>query len=142
MKSKAPAFQLYAADFLTDTMDWSAAQVGVYFRLLLYEWINGAIPNDYKRMARIAGIDIGNFKKCYLQDIAEKLTLNSKGELVNERLEDTREKQQKYIENQRIAGKKGADKRWKSDSDPNGNPNDDPNGRKMALQSSSSPFKE
>jgi len=95
-----PAFQLYAADFYMDTVGWSVAQVGIYFRLLMYEWVNESLPNDIKRLARIAGIDVGNFKKCYLQDISNKFTANGGGELVNLRLEETRGKQRKYRESQ------------------------------------------
>lgn len=138
---KAPAFQLYAADFLVDTLDWSATQVGIYFRLLMYEWVNGSIPNDCKRMARISGVDVGNFKKCYLQDIENKFVPNGEGDLVNLRLERTREKQANYIKSQQESGKRGAEKRWRKDSKPISDPISDPNGENMALQSSSSTIK-
>jgi len=133
---KAPAFQLYASDFLVDTLDWSATQVGIYFRLLMYEWVNGSIPNDCIRMARISGIDVGNFKKCYLQDIEKKFTVNSGGELINARLEKTRQEQDNYRKSQSESGKRGAEKRWKKDSEPNSDPIDEPNSENIALQSS------
>ena len=137
-KNDPPAFQLYAADFYMDTTAWSATQVGIYFRLLMHEWVNGSIPNDEKRLARIGGIDPGNFKKAWVQDISKKFTSNGEGDLVNRRLEAEREKQRNYYESQRKAGYKGAKRRWGKYSDPNSNPNGNPNGENMALQSSSS----
>jgi len=61
-------------------------------------------------------------------------------------MEEGRSKLLKYIESQRESGKRGAEKRWKQDSnpigDPNGKPNGDGYGEKMALPSSSSNNKE
>ena len=48
---KSPAFRLYASDFYMDTQTWSNEEVGVYLRLLLYQWINGSIPNDENLLA-------------------------------------------------------------------------------------------
>ena len=53
-------------------------------------------------------------------------------------MESIREKQDNYRESQAIAGKKGAEKRWNIDSNPNGDPIGNPNGEMIALQSSSS----
>ena len=53
-------------------------------------------------------------------------------------MESIREKQDNYRESQAIAGKKGAEKRWNVDSNPNGDPIGEPNGETIALQSSSS----
>lgn len=53
--SKAPAFQLYASDLLTDVMDWTDEQVGAHLRLLCWSWVNRrGIPRDFDRMCRIA----------------------------------------------------------------------------------------
>ncbi len=52
---KAPAFQFYAADFITDTLDWTDEQVGAHVRLLAWSWVNRrGIPRDFDRMCRIA----------------------------------------------------------------------------------------
>ncbi len=48
-KGKAPAFQLFAADALVDTASWTVDEVGIYFRLLMTEWVNGPLPNDEAR---------------------------------------------------------------------------------------------
>ena len=53
--NKPPAFQLYAADFYMDTLGWTNEMVGFYFRLLMAQWVNGYIPNDLEKLARIGG---------------------------------------------------------------------------------------
>jgi len=47
---KKPAFFFYASDFLVDTAEWTAQEVGVYIRLLCHEWVNGSIPMEIKRI--------------------------------------------------------------------------------------------
>ena len=110
---KAPAFQLYAADFYMDTAGWTAAEVGAYFRLLMHEWVNGPLPADNSSRARIAGVDVRNMQKMWSAVIAKKFTADIAGMYVNSRLESTREEQQEYSKNQRDRGIKGAEKRWK-----------------------------
>lgn len=144
-----PAYQYYAADFDEDTASWDVNEVGIYQRLLNYEWINGwdqeGLPNDRKRLARIARCSYKKFLKGWTI-IEKKFSQNGKGFLVNRRMEEGREKLLKYIESQRESGKRGAEKRWKQDGDPIAepisDPNDEPYGQKMALPSSSSLKKE
>lgn len=135
---KAPAFQLYAQDFDMDTASWSSSEVGIYMRLLMYEWVNGALPNDMKSLARICRMDGGNFSKCWCPNVKGKFTINAKGELTNRRLEEEREKQLNYRESQTKKGKIGNAKRWGNDR--RGDSNGDGNGDRtdIALQSSSS----
>lgn len=140
-----PAFQLYAADFYMDTEEWTVEEIGIYTRLLFYEWVNNDLPTDYTRLARIAGCSLKRFQKGFCQ-VQSKFSQNGKGRLVNRKLEEIREKQWKYREEQARKGKKGAEKRWESDSHghsngySHGHSNGDGtgNGRDMALQSSSS----
>lgn len=113
--SKSPAFQLYAADFYMDTAAWSATQVGAYFRLLMHEWVNGPLPNNMTKLARIAGLDPRNMQKCWSAELAKKFTTDDAGMLVNKRLEEVRKEQQEYSESQRVKGAHGAEKRWKKD---------------------------
>lgn len=84
--SKAPAFQLYAGDFLTDVMDWTDEEVGVHCRLLFWSWANKqGIPTDMDRLCRIAR----GAKRCW-KTVATKWVNGPDGTLVNERLELTR----------------------------------------------------
>ena len=109
---KAPAFQFYAADFFMDTNSWTPSQVGAYCRLLMYEWVNGSLPAQIGKLARIAGIDPRNMQKMWSAEIAKKFTTDGAGMLVNLRLEEERQKQLKYRELQSERGKIGAEKRW------------------------------
>ena len=51
----APAFQLYADDFIGGTVCLSAEDVGAYIRLLCYQWGNGSIPDRKTVVDRVAG---------------------------------------------------------------------------------------
>jgi len=133
--SKAPAFQLYAADFYMDVADWSNEEIGIYFRLLMCEWVNGPLPNDISRLSRISSCGAKKFQKTFSK-IQTKFTQNGEGFLINERLEKTRQEQDNYRKSQQESGKRGAEKRWKKDGDPSGDPITKPNGRNIALQSS------
>jgi uncharacterized protein YdaU (DUF1376 family) len=135
--TKPPAYQYYAADFDEDTASWDCYEVGVYQRLLNYEWINGCLPNEPIRLARIARTSSKKFQKSW-EIISKKFSQNGEGFLVNRRMEEEREKQRKYREEQARKGKIGADKRWNGDSHGHNRGDSPTNGREMALQSSSS----
>jgi len=138
--AKAPAFQFYAADFLTDTAEMTDQEVGVYIRLLSHQWVNGSLHSDPKRLAN--GVAIGVLE--VWQELEHKFPLCDDGRRRNQRLEETRQQQQDYRDKQAEAGRQGALKRWSKGkgSEPNGTPIDDPNsetnGEKIALQSSTS----
>lgn len=122
---KSPAFQLYAADFYMDTVTWTAEQVGAYFRLLLYEWINGPLDPDPKKLASICGIRIeknwqrqwdriwivvgSKFAQNRLTNCSH-LAHQNPDFLSNKRLEMEREKQIKNSQIQRD----NVNKRWKN----------------------------
>lgn len=134
MKNKAPAFQFYASDFLTDTVEWTNEEIGIYIRLLCYQWINGDLPVQLDRLRKIVG-DIANPIDNAEQTIEKWSRVLSKfeevgdGRIINRRLENVRENRLKFIESARNSGKIGAMKRW-GDSKPHS--------EKMTLQSSSS----
>ncbi|MFA5324160.1 MAG: conserved phage C-terminal domain-containing protein [Smithella sp.] len=135
--SKSPAFQLYAADFYMDTADWEPEEIGVYFRLLMYQWINKTIPNDTRRMARIAGLSPKKFTKNF-KIISPKFSKKDDKFLINLKMEEIRHEQDNYRKSQSESGKKGAEKRWRERSDPIGDPIGEANSENIALQSSSS----
>lgn len=146
MKSNPPAFQLYAADFYIDTIEWSEAELGLYLRLLLLEWINGPLPGDVKSLVRLCNTHYKTFNKLWIK-VSTKFDIRG-DKLVNKRLEKTREEQLKYREVQQIAGKRGVERKrelgiypFNNSSDPSSDPATDPSSENQALQSSSS-FKE
>ena len=109
---KSPAFRLYASDFYMDTQTWSNEEVGVYLRLLLYQWINGSIPNDDKKMRKICSLSARKWSKIW-PNISHKFVTKNEQNLIKLRLEEEREKQLKYKEKLSKAGKKGMENRYK-----------------------------
>lgn len=119
IKRRAPAFQLYADDFLSGTSEMTAEEVGAYIRLLCHQWAKGGLPNDQDRLSRMAGLmgsPIGSPLSCY---VLAKFTACDDGMLRNKRLEQIREESEAYAKKQSDSGKIGALKRWKY-SEPNG----------------------
>jgi uncharacterized protein YdaU (DUF1376 family) len=100
--NKAPAFQLFAGDLLTDTMTWTAQELGVHIRLLCWSWVNGPLPLDLKRMARLdpCAPDVW-------ATVGEKWTQGEDG-WTNDRLERSRADQTAYRERQSERGKASA----------------------------------
>lgn len=137
---KAPAFQLYASDIYMDTVEWTVEEVGIYNRLLHTQWVNGSLPNDISRLARIAGCGSKRFQKGWGL-ISFKFFLTEDGRLQNLRLEETRQKQIKYRELQLKKSKLGVQARKKQQptGEPTDKPTDQPDGK--PLQSSSSTLK-
>lgn len=102
--TKAPAFQLYAADFYMDTVGWSCEEVGLYFRLLMAEWVNGPLPNDTVRLAKTCQMSFKKFDHLF-KNVLPKFVQNEEGHLINLRLEETRQAQLNYSESRRISAK-------------------------------------
>lgn len=95
--SKAPAFQLYAGDFLTDVMDWTDEQVGAHIRLLCWSWVNRrGIPRDTQRLTRIAPAALSAWPV-----IGKKWVEGPDDTWVNERLESTRSDSDAFRASQR-----------------------------------------
>lgn len=104
--AKSPAFQFYVNDFLTGTLDFSAEQIGGYILLLIYQWDQGNIPDDDKKLLKIARI-----KSKSLADVKKKFKKLRNGYLINERLEAERKKQAEWKEKSAIAGIKSGETR-------------------------------
>lgn len=149
--NKAPAFQFYAADFLTDTSEMTCQEVGAYIRLLSLQWVNGGLSSDPMRLANIIGADF----HAVWDGIKHKFSLCDDGKLRNPKLEQVRDTQIAFRNKQSESGKLGASNRWakeaaKSNRIPansesiatpqniDGDPIGDTNGESIALRSSSS----
>lgn len=93
---KPPAFQFYVDNFIEGTIHFTPHEIGVYVRLLCYQWSNGKIPKDKSVLKRIAG---GEVSKAVL-------TKFPRGK--NRRLEAERQKQLIWREKCSKGGKNSA----------------------------------
>ena len=100
--------QLYVADYLGDTRHLTTEQHGAYLLLLMTMWRSeGRLPNDPKKLARIAGCAPARWTKIS-DEVLEFFTVDG-GELTNPRLtielEKASEKSIKRAENGSRGGK-------------------------------------
>ncbi len=122
---KRPSFQFYPKDLLSDTeaMAMPNEAMGIYFKLLCYDWVNDGIPDDPKMIMRIGGFEWtdlqGNMRNSEDYDIVLKHIYSramahpsKNGFLTNPRLQKEREKQDDFSKKKVEAGKKGAKNRW------------------------------
>lgn len=98
---RSPAFQFYADDFLAGTLVMDQADVGAYIRLLCHQWSRGSIPAEAEKQQRLAGGSVS-------ADVLAKFRLQPDGRLVNERMEQERQKQAAYREMQAEKGRASA----------------------------------
>lgn len=103
---KSPAFQFYPQDFLLGTSDLSAEEVGGYIRLLAHQWDKGGLPNNEKKLLKLAGV-----KPKALANILNKFELQEDSQLRNKRLEKERTKQKEWKTKSSVAGKKSGEAR-------------------------------
>jgi len=118
--TKAPAFQLYANDWLSSTRItlMTPAQEGAYIRLLCYAWNDPhcSIPDDDQQLSVLSRLGEGWFnggsqvvRACFKQHPTIA------GRLINERLSEEREKQAIWHEKSRQGGLKSGESRRKRD---------------------------
>lgn len=118
---KAPAFQLYAKEFLADeaviVMDLDA--VGAFIVLLCHQWIEGSIPADQVLLARICRTTPERMQAIWPQ-VASKFPPKraDKTRLANTKLEIVRSEKQRFSAKQSTSGTRGARKRWSDNPNP------------------------
>ena len=116
-KHEAPSFQFYPKDFLSDpdVMQMNMAQKGAYITLLSFQWLNDGLPNNDSYIRNLLGAT-PKWKSLW-EGIRHKF-VEIDGKLYNKRLYKEKQKQIEHRKAASKAGKKGAEKRWNSDSDP------------------------
>lgn len=111
MSEQSPAFQWYAAEYLSDELVqlMSLEEEGAYIRLLSYCWREGSIPFDDELLSRLckgaSTTVVRVVKGCFNQSPTDPLRM------VHKRLEEEREKQRKWREKSAEGGRKSAKKR-------------------------------
>jgi uncharacterized protein YdaU (DUF1376 family) len=113
---KAPAFQLYAKEFLQDeaVIAMDLAAVGAYIILLCHQWNEGSVPANLDLLARICRTTADEFEPIWPQ-VAVKFSpaAHACDRLLNRKLEIVRDEKMRFSEKQSRSGEKGAEKRWK-----------------------------
>ena len=103
MSTKAPAFQLYAQDFLTGVMDLTMEERGVYITLLCKQWsVNNTNGIPKKRLRLFLGYDWEN-----LPEMVKEKFIDNGDYFYNKRLLQIVLEQNAFREKQRLNGLKG-----------------------------------
>ena len=126
MTEKAPAFQFYPKDWISDesVLLMSLEQEGAYIRLLCHAWLHGSIPADVDQLARICRTSPARMRQvwcgvaCCFSEVD--------GRLVNARLERQRAKQEAFRAERAASGKKGSDGKWGKHGSAKGSANKEP----------------
>jgi uncharacterized protein YdaU (DUF1376 family) len=106
-RTKPPSFDFFPDDFIAGTYHLPAEAVGIYVRLLCYQWNNGSIPSDENELARVAGVD-ADAMRTHMRTVMLKFVPDECGGLKNTRMEREREHKLSVIEKSKSA----ADSRW------------------------------
>jgi uncharacterized protein YdaU (DUF1376 family) len=138
-KNKPPAFQFYPGDFLSDetVAMMNHEERGIYITLLCHCWLEGSIPADEAKIARLI--------HCKSEALAPVMHAFATSEadasrLIHPRLEEERLKQQERRSLLSEAGKKGGRPRVNAAEKPRLNEARAERKPQKALQSSSSAF--
>lgn len=94
-------FPLHFEKFLNSTNGWEDEQVGAYLRLLIYQFQNGYIPSDMKKISRISFSAKKHWKL-----LSTKFT-EGKGGFYNEVMDEIRITRMNQIDTATENGKKG-----------------------------------
>ncbi len=108
---------VFWSDLLAGTTHMDAAELGGFMLLIAEQWKRGHLPNDNRKLKKIARIN------CDLQldTILEKFVTDPNGNLINKVCAQVRTDQIAKYTKQHIAGKKNAKKRWQTDTSGNAN---------------------
>jgi uncharacterized protein YdaU (DUF1376 family) len=104
---KAPAFQFYPADFLSDrnVVVMSMQERGVYITLICHAW-QSPLPSDIAHLARICGTPLAAFRKLWPSlAVCFRPHPDDPGVLIHPRLERERLKQVEFRQRQSDRGK-------------------------------------
>lgn len=156
MAQGPPSFQFYAKDFITDedVVLMPNQAVGCYIKLLCHSWLEGSIPAEIAKIAKLCGETPDVMAQLWLAISSKFVELADKpSRLVNPRQETVRKTQQEYRLERAASGAKGAKARWdkrstdfrndgSANSFANGSAMEQPIAKDASSSSSPSSFKE
>jgi uncharacterized protein YdaU (DUF1376 family) len=93
---------LYVADYLADTAHLGALESGAYLHLIMHYWQTGALPDDERKLARIAKMTDAQWKKSR-ETLSDFFKENWRHERIDRELLEARS----AYERRANAGKKG-----------------------------------
>lgn len=113
--NKAPAFQFYPGDFLSDgqQMAMSLSEAGAYIRLMCVCWKEGSIPDEPKALWKMAQADSLKEFEMVWPRVRVCFKEAAHGGLIHPRLEKERKKQQKWRNKSKKGGLRSAELRAK-----------------------------
>ncbi len=113
-----PSFDFFPEDFLVGTWDMEPVAVGMYIRLLCYQWSHGKIKNQRVSVIRITGASDDEYEANWESAVLPKF-IEEDGYLFNHRLDTARdaaiERQRTYVENGKKGGRPKKTKRFPSE---------------------------
>ncbi|MDY6862817.1 MAG: DUF1376 domain-containing protein, partial [Thermodesulfobacteriota bacterium] len=125
MENKAPAFQFYPKDFVSDVnvVTMTMEERGVYITLLSHCWIEGCLKGGSEMLQAICN-NPSNWEKIW--EKVSRCFYEKDGIFYHNRLEKEKIKQSEWREKSRLGGIKSGEKRKKSKGgsrvvEPNGN---------------------
>lgn len=106
---KAPAFQFYPNDFLSDAnvIVMTLQERGAYITLVCICWQQGGLPSDVDRLARLCGAPAATFRRLWPAIAPCFRTVAGGQRLLHPRLERERQKQRAFRKSQSDKGKLG-----------------------------------
>jgi uncharacterized protein YdaU (DUF1376 family) len=117
-ENKAPAFQWYPKDFLTDdaVLAMTNEQVGAYAKLLSHAWLHpDGLSSAPSVLAKMTHCTVQRFERCIWPGVRIKFEQNANGKWFNPKLEKIRQEQSEYRADRSESGKRGAKARWQKD---------------------------
>lgn len=113
-----PFLPLFFGDFLSATGEWEGEERALYLLLLCYQWSIGSIPAEPRKVCKLVGWSESAFNQCW-PTVSTKF--KKRGDrLLNQRLEQHREKAQAVSQKRREAGQLGAARTWQKDGNSHG----------------------
>ncbi len=116
MMNESPAWvRLWVDRLVAATADWTVEEYGAYVRLLVRQAIQGELPSDVGRLARIAGMDRTTFEGLWVSVLRHKFEADpdDPGRLRNARMASEREHALGLTNTNHQRAKKAAKARWK-----------------------------
>lgn len=108
MDGKPEWFPIAPAAFFYDEAHDSLTtlELGAYFRLLCRQWVDGELPNDQARLARLARLSMQEWTGCW-ENLSRCFTQTETGGLANRWLAERRKDAVRIIEMRSASGKLG-----------------------------------